>query len=90
MDFCEKILQSVICQFFYVRQKFYQLTQSTNARFLKNPYPQLVFFLQNFEHTWFTTFPRMCTMSMRALLLYVQSTHARDITTDSMSELEKE
>ena len=29
---------------FYVRQKFYQLTQSTNARFLKNAYLQLVFF----------------------------------------------
>ena len=42
---------------FYVRQKFYQLTQSTNARFLKNAYPQLVFFLQYFELTWFTTFP---------------------------------
>ena len=34
--------------------------------------------------------PRMRTMSMRAPLLYVQSTHARDITTDSMSEWGKE
>ena len=73
-----------------MRQKFCQLTQSTNVRLLKNAHPQLVFFLQHFEHTWFTTFPRMCTMSMRVLLLYVQSTHARDITTDSMSEWEKE
>ena len=31
----------------------------------------------------------MCTMSMRALLLYVKSTHAWDTTTDSMSECVK-
>ena len=76
----------------YVRQKFHQLTQSTNARFLKNAYPQLNFFFEYFEHTLFTTLsppPRMCTMSMRALILYVQSTHARDITTYSMSQWEK-
>ena len=33
---------------FYVRQKLYQLTQSTNARFLKNAYPRLVFFTSVF------------------------------------------
>ena len=70
---------------FYVRQKIYQLTQSTNARFLKNAYPQLVFFSFSISNTHGSPLsPRMCTMSMRALLLYVQSTHARDITTDSM------
>ena len=34
--------------------------------------------------------PRMCTMSMRALLLHLQSTYARFIATDSVSEWEKE
>ena len=55
--FLRKIFAIGYLPVFYVRQKFYQLTQSTNARFLKNAYPQLVFFLQYFEHTWFTTFP---------------------------------
>ena len=87
--FLRKFFAIIYLTVFYVRQNLYQLTQSTNARILKNAYPQLVFFLQDFEHTWFTTFPRMSTMSTRALLLYVQSTHARDTTTDSMSEWEK-
>ena len=47
---------------FYVRQKFYQLTQSTNARLLKNAHTQLISFLHYFEHTWFTTFSRMSTI----------------------------
>ena len=58
-----------------MRQKFYQLTQSTNARLLKNAHPQLIFsfifflqfffnhfLLQDFEHTWFTIFPRISTI----------------------------
>ena len=92
-EFLRKISAIGYLPVFYVRQKFYQLTQSTNDRFLKNAYPHI--------HNFFSSFsisnihgsplsPRMCTMSLRTLLLYVQSTHARDITTDSMSDWEKE
>ena len=76
--------------FFHVREKSYQLMQNTNARFLKNAYPQLVFFSSKISKLHGSPiFLRMSKMSMRALILYIESTQARDITTDSMSECGK-
>ena len=87
--FAKKNMQSVICQS-YVRHMFYQLTQSTNCSIFEKRLSTTRFFSFSISNTYGSPLsPRICTMSMRALLFYVQSTHARDIVTDSLSEWEK-
>ena len=85
-DFCEKILQLVICQSFMCAKSFINWRKAQMLDFWKTPIHNLFFSFSISNLHGSPLSPRICTMSMRALLLYVQSTQARDITTDSMSE----
>ena len=89
-DFCEKLLQFVICQFLICAASFFNWRKAQTFHLWETRHPQLIFFL-NISSTHGSTISAwICIMSMPALLPYVQSIHGRDITTDSMSEWEKE
>ena len=69
-DFCEKLLQFVICQFLICAESFFNWRKAQTLDLWETPHLQRISFLQFFEHTWFTTFrPNLYNVSDRPATL---------------------
>ena len=86
MDFCGKILQLLICQFFMRVKNHMNWSKAQFLDFWKNHSHNFIFSFNISNMHGSILSPWTCRISMHALLFFVHSTHARDKTSDSRSE----